>query len=121
MILWITGNSGAGKTTMAEWLQALAGSNAVVLDGDEMRSVWQDLGFSRNDRWAQNLRVARLAKVLEQQGLLIIVATICPYRALRQEVQRITGCKFLYLPGGKAPSAAYPYEYPNGEEGEQEK
>lgn len=105
MITWITGNSGSGKTSLARRLR----KHEIILDGDAMRHVWQDLGFSHEDRTEQNMRVARLAKELESQGFDIIVATICPYRSLRTEVRKISGCRFIYLEGGKT-SKEYPYE-----------
>ncbi len=105
MITWITGNSGAGKTTLAHRLR----KNEIILDGDAMRNVWRDLGFSKEDRIEQNLRVARLAKELETQGYDVIVSTICPFRKLRRDVQKITDCRFIYLEGGKS-GKEYPYE-----------
>ena len=106
MITWITGNSGAGKTTLARKLIQTDGG--VLLDGDSMRTCWK-LGFSKEDRIENNLRIARIAKVLDAQGFNVIVATICPYRALRQEVKKITNCRFIYLEGGKS-GKDYPYE-----------
>jgi len=108
MVTWFTGNSGAGKTTLAKRLQEERGG--ILLDGDEMRTVWTDLGLSAADRVEQNLRVARLAKVLDKQGINVTVATICPYRELRAKVQRICGCQFRYVQGGQPPSDEYPYE-----------
>jgi adenylylsulfate kinase len=105
MITWITGNSGSGKTTLANRMR----KHEVVLDGDAMRAVWPGLGFSKHDREEQNLRVARLAKTLEQQGFDVIVATICPYKDLRERVRAITGCRFIYLEGGRE-GVQYPYE-----------
>ncbi len=104
MITWITGDSGSGKTTLAHRLR----KNEVILDGDEMRGVWT-VGFSREDRWEHNLRIARLAKLLAAQGFDIIIASICPFRELRREVQEITGCRFIYLEGGRT-GKEYPYE-----------
>lgn len=104
MIWWITGNSGSGKTTFAKKMSAV-----IVLDGDELRQCWK-LGFTKEDRWEQNMRAARLAKMIEKQGYDVVVSTICPYRDLRKEVQVITGCKFVYLEGGKEPTEEYPYE-----------
>ena len=105
MITWITGNTGAGKTTLAQKMR----KNEVVLDGDMLRKVWTDLDLSEQGRCEQNLRAARLAKMLEEQGFDIIVATICPYKDLRDQVQKITGCTFIYLAGGKS-GVEYPYE-----------
>ncbi len=112
MILWITGNTGAGKTTLA---RKLAGKNTIVLDGDELRSVWPGLGFGEDDRWLNNQRTARLAKLIENQGYAVIVAMICPYKDLRTEVRGLCGCKFIYLPGGKR-GEEWPYEIPDDAE-----
>lgn len=109
MILWITGNTQSGKTTLAK---KLMGKNTILLDGDEMRAtVNRSLGLTTVDRWENNIRIARLAKLLEEQGFSIIVAVICPYKALRRAVETITGCKWIYIPGGKK-GREYPYEIP---------
>ena len=106
MVTWITGNSGAGKTTLAR--KIIASDGGILLDGDAMRTCWK-LDFSKADRVENNLRIARIAKVLDQQGFNVVVATICPYRALRQAVKEITSCRFIYLDGGKT-GKQYPYE-----------
>jgi adenylylsulfate kinase-like enzyme len=63
MIVWLTGNSGAGKTTIAHGLRMFF--NIINLDGDEMREcVSSGLSLTPEDREENNLRVARLAKVL---------------------------------------------------------
>ena len=108
MIIWFTGNTQSGKTTIAKRLQ---GSNTILLDGDEMRTIWTDLSLSKEDRWEQSLRVARLAKLIESQGYAVIVSVICPFENLRREIETITGCKFIYVPGGKE-GEEYPYEIP---------
>jgi len=110
MILWIVGQSKSGKSTLA---RKISQGTWIVLDGDAMRrSISADLGFSKEDRWENNLRIARLSKELDAQGFDVVVATICPYKKLRQEVKRITGCKFVYLDGGLI-REDYPYEEPN--------
>lgn len=96
MIEWIYGDSGMGKTRLARQMRAQT-PNAIVLDGDDMRKVWPDLTFSDADRRTQNLRVARLARVLELQGFNVIVATICRSKKLRKDVQKITNCKFIHI------------------------
>ena len=94
MILWITGDMNAGKTTLA---RRLRGKNTVVLDGNELRGVWPGLTLSEEDRVEQCLRLARLAALLEAQGFAVIVAAIAPYEDLRQEIQRVCQCEFVYL------------------------
>lgn len=107
MITWITGNSWSGKTTLAK---RMIKPGEILLDGDAMRAVWPGLGFAKQDREEQNMRIARMAKELESQGFDVIVATICPYKKLREDVQRITRCRFIYLEGGKE-GKDYPYEH----------
>ena len=117
MILWITGNSRAGKTTLAKWLIEMLYNNAgiqpVWLDGDAMRRLWPELGYSMDDRALNNVRIARLASLLHDQGHTVIVSTICPTKAIRDLVRGVCGIgtvKFVYLMGGKEPSAQYPYQ-----------
>lgn len=93
-IQWIYGASGCGKSTLA---RKLLDAKTVHLDGDDMRRVWTDLGFSDEDRRTQNLRVANLARVIERQGFNVVVSTICPTPELRAEVYSITGCTFIHI------------------------
>jgi len=106
-MIWITGNSGAGKSTLAFRLKK---DNSVILDGDELRRAWPELGFSEKDRWIQNFRAAKLGSMLERQGFNVIVATICPYKKLREELERDHSITWIKLRGGKEPSEEYPYE-----------
>ena len=109
MILWLTGNTGAGKTTLAH---RLLGKNTIHLDGDEMREDLGDTGLDENGRRHQNIRIAKLAKRLESQGSSVVVSVICPYEDLRREVETITGCKFIYVKGGRG-GEEFPYEPPS--------
>lgn len=124
MITWIYGNSGAGKSTLAKRMkeeerQAADAEPWVILDGDVLRTIWTDLDLSEAGRREQNLRAARLAKLLDDQFVNVIVATICPYRDLREQVKAITGCRFIYLEGGKT-GPEYPFEPPGDEREEAE-
>lgn len=105
MITWITGNSKSGKTFLANRMR----KNEIILDGDALRAVWPGLGFTIKDRWEQNCRAARLAVMLEAQGFDVIVATICPYTELRNQIKEMTNCRFIYLEGGET-GEDYPYE-----------
>ncbi len=111
-ITWYTGNTQSGKTTAASVDVAVNGG--ILLDGDVLRDVWPGLGFSGADRREQCLRVARLARLLNERGLDPVVAVIAPYRELRAEIQELIGCDFVYLYGGHAPDKTYPYEYELG-------
>ena len=95
MIYWIYGESGSGKTTLANELQG------IHLDADVIRpAICEELGYSEKDRKTNNKRIARLAKVLEEQGYDVIVSTICPYKELRTEVYYICRCRFIKVEGG---------------------
>lgn len=91
-VIWLTGLSGAGKTTIAKELIALFCKNnvsPVLLDGDEIRSAIEQTGFDEASRKAHNMRVGRLAALFEQQGHPVIVSMISPYEDTRQYVRAL--------------------------------
>ena len=84
--IWLTGLSGAGKTTIAQEIsKRLRKSRHIeVMDGDEIRrGLSSDLGFSKEDRNEHNKRVIFCAKLLARNGVIVIVALISPYRETR--------------------------------------
>jgi sulfate adenylyltransferase/3'-phosphoadenosine 5'-phosphosulfate synthase len=93
-VVWMTGLSGAGKSTIAGLLQAeLAerGRPAEVLDGDEVRThLSKGLGFSKEDRDTNVRRIGYVARVLARNGGAAITAAISPYRAVRDELRGLT-------------------------------
>jgi adenylyl-sulfate kinase len=93
MVIWLTGLSGAGKTTLGRALQehlASRGCITCVLDGDEIRwGVSADLGFSPEDRAENNRRVAEIAKLISGMGAVVIVALISPRQADRDRARSI--------------------------------
>ena len=116
MILWLTGNTGAGKTSLARHLTGHQ-RNTAVLDGDAMReAVSRDLGLTLADRLEHNERVARLATTLEGQGLTVVVAVIAPTRVIRDRVRELCGCVFIHVEGGSPDNARTPYERPSDDE-----
>jgi adenylyl-sulfate kinase len=93
--LWLTGMSGAGKTTISslleEWLRQ-HGARVERLDGDEVRKhLSQGLGFSREDRDENVRRIGYVARLLSRNGVIAIVAAISPYRAVREELRAAIG------------------------------
>lgn len=87
LVVWTTGLSGAGKTTLCNRVAQLLTKqkiSATVLDGDELRaSLSRDLGFSHGDRLTHATRVATLAAKLAVRFEVVLVATISPYEAMR--------------------------------------
>lgn len=92
---WLTGLSGAGKTTTAvHALNALAelGYMAIHLDGDELRQgLNNDLGFTRADRQENIRRIAEITKLLVDAGIVVLVSVISPYRADREAARARIG------------------------------
>lgn len=99
-VLWFTGLSGSGKSTVArrvEQLLLLRGHQTYVLDGDNLRmGLNQDLGFSADDRTENIRRVGCVAQLFADAGVLCLSAFISPYRADRQAARdRVPGGQFL--------------------------
>jgi adenylylsulfate kinase len=90
--IWLTGLSGAGKTTIAERLvKALLHSEykAELLDGDLIRKMLaKGLGFSKDDRDENIRRIGFVASLLSKHGVIVVVAAISPYRQTRDEVRK---------------------------------
>jgi bifunctional enzyme CysN/CysC len=87
-VLWLTGLSGAGKSTIANRVEQLLhqqGHHTVLLDGDNIRhGLNRDLGFTDEDRVENIRRVAEVAKLMVEAGLLVIVSFISPFRSERR-------------------------------------
>jgi bifunctional enzyme CysN/CysC len=92
-VLWFTGLSGAGKSTIANAVeQALfsRGMHSYLLDGDNVRhGLSRDLGFSDADRVENIRRVGEVAKLMVDAGLVVLVAFISPFRADRRMVREL--------------------------------
>ena len=94
-VLWLTGLSGSGKSTIAEHLERRlhnAGYLAQVLDGDNIRSgINSNLGFSPEDRKENIRRIAEIAKLYLHTGVITVCSFISPTRAIRRQAQDIIG------------------------------
>lgn len=95
MTIWLTGLSAAGKSTLAFALERLlieAGHPCYVLDGDNVRhGLNSNLGFSAEDRSENIRRVAEVAKLMNDAGLIVITAFISPFREDRAKARAIIG------------------------------
>jgi adenylylsulfate kinase len=89
-VIWFTGLSGAGKTTLAQALYAeltARGEPVELLDGDLVReNLSKGLGFSREDRDTNVRRIGFVAGLLAKHGVTVLVSAISPYRDTRDEV-----------------------------------
>ena len=92
-ILWFTGLSGAGKSTIANLVEkklAARGRHTFLLDGDNIRhGLNRDLGFTEADRIENIRRVGEVARLMADAGLIVLTAFISPFRAERHMVRRM--------------------------------
>ncbi|HXF38435.1 MAG TPA: adenylyl-sulfate kinase [Blastocatellia bacterium] len=91
-VIWLTGLSGAGKTTLAQALSTrltALGKRVETLDGDEVReNLSRGLGFSQQDRETNIRRIGFVARLLARNGVVVLGAAISPYRQSRGDVRR---------------------------------
>lgn len=94
-VIWLTGLSGSGKSTIAQRLEQLLFSEgyfAQVLDGDNIRmGISNNLGFSVEDREENIRRIAEVAKLYLHSGILTLASFISPTRAIRDMARKIIG------------------------------
>lgn len=101
-LLWFTGLSGAGKSTIANWVEKklhIRGQHTYLLDGDNVRhGLNRDLGFTDADRVENIRRVAEVSKLMVDAGLIVLSAFISPFRAERKMARDlVTGGEFLEI------------------------
>lgn len=93
--VWFTGLSGAGKSTLTNRLEAILQERShkvEVLDGDIVRTnLSKGLGFSKEDRDTNILRIAFVANLLTRNGVGVITAAISPYRDIRAQARELIG------------------------------
>ena len=92
-VLWMTGLSGSGKSTLANLLEKrlhAAGQRTYLLDGDNLRhGLCKDLGFTAEDRVENIRRVAEVARLMVDAGVIVITAFISPFRAERRMARQL--------------------------------
>lgn len=99
--VWLTGLSGAGKSTVARALEArltARGRVVTVLDGDVVRThLSQGLGFSKADRDTNVRRIGFVASEIVRHGGAVVCAVVSPYRETREEVRRLIGSSGTFV------------------------
>lgn len=90
--VWFTGLSGAGKTTICQFVEKelrIQGYRVEVLDGDAVRqNLCKGLGFSKEDREENIRRIGFVAHLLARNNVIVLVSAISPYREIREQVRQ---------------------------------
>lgn len=98
-VVWFTGLSGAGKTTLAESVRqelVQRGTRVEMLDGDIVRThLSKGLGFSKEDRDTNIRRIGFVCHLLCRNGVVALASAISPYRSVRDEVRAMVGSHFI--------------------------
>jgi adenylyl-sulfate kinase len=99
--LWLTGLPSAGKSTIARLTAQRLTAEGIpceVLDGDEVRkAISPTLGFSRDERALQALRLAWIAEMLSRHGVVAVVAAVTPFRDDRKAAAALLGCRYAEI------------------------
>jgi adenylylsulfate kinase-like enzyme len=91
MIYWLTGQPGAGKTTLAKWLEAHFAGKATIVDGDDIRAIFDNKDYSEAGR-RKNIELAQnIAKFLHHKGEIAIVSLVSPYKDQRDSFKEAMG------------------------------
>jgi len=89
-VVWFTGLSGSGKSTVASWVAQelrVLGARLEVLDGDTLRDIFPNTGFTKAERDAHIRRAGYLASRLEHHGVTVVASFVSPYRDSRDFVR----------------------------------
>ena len=118
MVYWITGKAKAGKTTLAGQMAnefRKLNKQVLILDGDVVRKYFP-CNFDDCGRWDNIKRIATIAKIAEEQNIIVIVACISPKKEWRMKVKKMFyEFKLFYVPGGYLWEGTQ-YEEPDEEE-----
>ena len=99
LVVWMTGLSGSGKTTIAQEVErrlVTSGVTAYVLDGDKVRrGLCSDLGFTDTDRTENIRRVSEAANLFRDAGIVTLVTLISPFASSRANARQVIGKDFM--------------------------
>ena len=96
MIINLTGQAGAGKSTIARELEKIL-SNPIVIDGDELREIFVNKDYSEDGRRKNITNAYNIARFLEAKGFTPIIALISPYEDLREDLKSTSEVKEIYI------------------------
>jgi adenylylsulfate kinase len=89
MIYWLTGQPGAGKTTIGGWIIASFPTKSIHIDGDDFRNCFDDKDYSDEGRRRNVEKAQNIARFLHYKGNTVVVSFISPFRDQREDFKRI--------------------------------
>jgi len=98
-IYWLTGQPGAGKTTLATWIQSSFPTKSIIVDGDDIREIFVNKDYSEEGRRKNIEKAQILSKFLHHKGYTVIVSLVSPFRDQREEFKLEMGenIKEIYI------------------------
>ena len=84
MIYWLTGQPGAGKTTLATWIISSFPHKSMIVDGDDIRDIFVNKDYSEEGRRKNIERAQTLSKFLHHKGYTVVVSLVSPFRDQRE-------------------------------------
>ena len=105
MIIWLTGQPGSGKTTLAEkfindkliWFMRIQSHRIIHIDGDDLREIVDNKDYSEEGR-RENIKLAmNIARFMDDKGFIVIVSLVSPYRDQREELKMERNVAEFYL------------------------
>ena len=105
MIIWLTGQPGSGKTTLAEkfindkliWFMRIQSHRIIHIDGDDLREIVDNKDYSEEGR-RENIKLAmNIARFMDNKGFIVIVSLVSPYRDQREELKMERNVAEFYL------------------------
>jgi len=98
MIYWFTGQPGAGKTTLAKYLmEYFPKDNAIHVDGDDLRDIFQNKDYSEIGRRKNIERAQDIAQFLDKRGFTVLVSLVSPYKDQREDFKKKSNVIEVYL------------------------
>jgi len=101
-IIWLTGQPGSGKTTLAKELhkkisQKNSKNNIILVDGDDLRNITINTDYSRKGRESNIITAQKIAHFLSNKDFIVIVALVAPYLQIRENFKSLTSVLEVYL------------------------
>jgi adenylylsulfate kinase-like enzyme len=98
MIYWFTGQPASGKTTLVNnLLDHFGKTNTIIIDGDDIRDIFQNKDYSENGRRKNIERAQDLALFLDKKGFTVLVSLVSPYKDQRESFKKLTNVVEIYV------------------------